>query len=139
VSEPQIIVDTGPLFAALVERDQHHAWARAQFASLPPPFLTCEPVLAELFYLVQHHPNGVSGFFKLLERDLLLIELDVLAERQALAQLVRKYRNLPMSLADACLVRISEQHNKAAVLTVDSHFRIYRRNGRQQIPLLMPS
>jgi predicted nucleic acid-binding protein len=139
VSDPKIIVDTGPLFAALVERDQHHSWASAQFSSLPPPFLTCEPVLAELFYLLQQRPNGSRRFFDLLERDLLLVDFNVLAERHALAQLVRKYDNLPMSLADACLVRISERHNNATVLTIDSHFRIYRKSGRQQIPLLMPS
>ena len=139
MSEPRIIVDTGPLLAALYERDHYHSWAREQFSSLPAPFLTCEPVLSELFYLLHKRPNGANRFFELLDRGLLVVETNVMAERQALAQLVRKYHDLPMSLADACIVRISEHHDDAIVVTLDSHFRIYRKNGRQQIPLLMPA
>jgi uncharacterized protein len=51
---------------------------------------------------------------------------------------MRRYRNQPMSLADACLVRLSEIHPSAAVFTLDSEFRIYRRLGRRVIPVLMP-
>ena len=51
---------------------------------------------------------------------------------------MRRYRNRPMSLADACLVRLSEIHAAAEVLTLDSDFRIYRRHGNKVIPLRMP-
>ena len=55
-----------------------------------------------------------------------------------LHELQSTYRNLPMSLADACLVRISELHSRSRVFTTDSDFRTYRRNGRQVIPTLLP-
>jgi hypothetical protein len=55
------------------------------------------------------------------------------------SELMQRYANVPMSLADACLVRMSELIPKSVVLTLDSDFRIYRRHRRQKIPLLMPA
>lgn len=52
--------------------------------------------------------------------------------------LFRKYHDLPMSLADACLVRMAELHERHAVFTLDSDFRVYRKNGRDAIPLIAP-
>jgi len=109
-----------------------------QFASLSPPFVSCEPVLVETFHLLSKKPGGVRAFFNILDSDLVLVEIAVLAKRHALRKLVQKYQNLPMSLADACLVLLSERFPSASVFTIDSDFHIYRRNGRQQIPLLMP-
>src|SRR5205809_8144637 len=61
-------------------------------------------------------------------------------EQQAdLWALMRRYRNRPMSLADACLVRLSEIHAAAEVLTLDGDFRIYRRHGNRVIPLRIPN
>jgi predicted nucleic acid-binding protein len=139
VSDPRIIVDTGPLLAFLFKTDQHYQWADEQFSSLPPPFLTCEPVLSELFYLVWKRPNGPSQFLELLDTGLLMVDFQLMAERDAISRMVRKYEDLPISLADACLVRMSEMNEDAIVFTTDSHFRVYRKNGRQQIPLLMPA
>jgi predicted nucleic acid-binding protein len=133
-----VLVDTGPLVAFLVETDSHHAWAAKRFQELPAPLLTCEPVLTEAFYLVSRLRNGPRRFFELLGSGLLNVEFAVLAERDALRKLVHKYADLPMSLADACVVRMSEQIDGAVVFTTDSDFRAYRKNGRQLIPLIMP-
>jgi uncharacterized protein len=133
-----ILVDTGPLVAILVETDLHHVWADGRLHELPAPFLTCEPVLAETSYLVSRLHNGPRRFFELLASGLLKVEFNVLAECEALQKLTYKYIDLPMSLADACLVRMAEQIQDAVVFTTDSHFRTYRKNGRQIIPLVMP-
>ena len=133
-----VLVDTGPLVAFLREAEAAHDWVAAQFAELPAPFLTCEPVLAETFFLVARQPDGPRRFFDLLESGLLEIDFSVIAEREALRKLVRKYADLPMSLADASLVRLAELHPGASVFTLDSHFQVYRKHGRQQIPVIMP-
>jgi predicted nucleic acid-binding protein len=138
VPEPTIIVDAGPLVAMAAAEDKHHTWAIQHFGTLSPPFITCEPVLVEAFHLLWKKPGGVEAFFNTLDSDLLLVDMTVLAERRPLRKLAEKYQNVPMSLADACLVILSERHSKASVFTIDSHFHIYRKNGRQQIPLLMP-
>ena len=66
------------------------------------------------------------------------VALAVQQEQADLRTLMRRYRNRPMSLADACLVRLSEIHSTAEVLTLDSDFRIYRRHGNKVIPIRMP-
>ncbi len=110
-----------------------------QFKELPAPFITCEPVLAETAFLLSRHVEGSRRFFALLASGLLEVNFSVLAEQQALAKLTAKYKELPMSLADACLVRMAEQHADAMVLTLDAHFRVYRKHGRQAIPVIIPA
>jgi hypothetical protein len=52
--------------------------------------------------------------------------------------LLRKYSDVPMSVADACLARMAEQIPGSSVFTLDGDFRIYRKHGRQVIPLIVP-
>ena len=105
---------------------------------LRPPLLTCEPVLTEAAYLLKREGREADALFALLERAVIPVALAVQDEQADLRALLRRYRNRPMSLADACLVRLSEIHSTAEVFTLDSDFRIYRRHGNKVIPVLMP-
>lgn len=138
MSKGAIIVDTGPLVALLAADEARHAWVAKQMQELPAPFITCEPVLAETFFLVSRLPSGARRFFDLLGSGLLTVDFSVLDHHEALRKLMQKYSDLPMSLADACLVRLAELHMGSTVFTLDSDFRVYRKNGRQQIPVIMP-
>jgi uncharacterized protein len=138
VPERSIITDTGPLVAFLMESEPRHGWAIEQFKSLPAPFLTCEPVLTEAFHFLSRAREGPRRFFQLLTRGVLKVDFNLMAEAGALEKLIRKYQDLPMSLADACLVRLAERHPAALVLTMDRHFEIYRKHGRQPIKAVMP-
>ena len=100
--------------------------------------LTCEPVIAEAAFLLKREGKEADLLFELLERGVIRIELSLQAERADLRALMHRYRNLPMSLADACLVRLSELHANAKVFTLESDFRIYRRHGNKVIPVLLP-
>jgi predicted nucleic acid-binding protein len=133
------IVDAGPLVAFLNRRDTHHEWARAEFGRRPPPFHTCEAVLSEAEHLVCGGGGNPLEVLELLRRGALTIRFDIEAEVERLLALQRTYRDQPMSIADACLVRLTELHPNSRVFTTDSHFAVYRRNGRQVIPLLTPS
>ena len=82
--------------------------------------------------------TGSRRFFDLLGSGLLEVDFSVIGESEALGKLVRKYEDLSMSLADASLVRLAELQPGASVFTLDAHFRIYRKNGRQQIPVISP-
>ena len=62
----------------------------------------------------------------------------MLSEVDALQGLIRKFANVPMSLADACLVRMTELDAQSAIVTLDSDFRVYRRNRRRIVPTIMP-
>jgi predicted nucleic acid-binding protein len=95
-------------------------------------------VLTEAFHLLSRTHNGPQRFFDLLSRGLFVVDFALTAHSKSLEKLIRKYHDLPMSLADACLVRMAETHPTAVVLTLDQHFKIYRKQGRQPISLLMP-
>jgi len=138
VSSALTLVDSGALVALLNRKEQHHAWAVEMSRTLPAPYLTSEPVLTETYFLVSSLPGGPLRFFEFLRSGMVAVDFSVIAEREALWKLIQKYKDLPMSLADACLVRLAELHAGASVFTLDGHFRIYRKHGRQQIPVIMP-
>jgi uncharacterized protein len=138
VPENRVIIDTGPLVAFLVKEEAHHPWVMEQFQHLAAPFLTCEAVLTEAFFLVRKLPRGKAMFFALINSGLLEIDFSIIAQGPALEKLVQRYGNVPMSLADACLVRLAKLHPQSVVFTLDQDFQIYRKDGRQPIPLLMP-
>ncbi len=134
-----VLADTGPIVAYLNGRDRHHAWALSVFKQLRPPLLTCEAVLSEACYLLRSTPGGGDRVMDLVNRGVLDVGFGLRAEATAVSGLLRRYRSLPMDLADACLVRMSELHADSVLFTVDSEFRdVYRRNGRQVIPTLLP-
>ena len=133
------LLDTGPLVAFLNRRDRFHAWAVAQLDEIEPPLLTCEPVLSEACFLLRHDPAGPAAVLDLVHDDLLRVGLHVPDEIVALRRLVRRYAELPISLADACLIRLAELNAGSVLLTLDSDFKIYRMHGRQVVPTRMPT
>jgi uncharacterized protein len=134
-----VLADTGPIVAFLNRRDRHHAWAVERLQTLRPPLLTCESVLSEAVFLLGAEGGGGQRVMDLVRRGVLRVSFDLQTESAAVEALLRRYRSVRMDLADACVVRMSEQHADCTVLTVDSEFRdVYRRHGRQVIPALLP-
>ena len=133
-----VFVDAGPIVALINRDDAHHAWARAQFSHCPVPLLTCDAVLSESFFLLRQAAGGVATLIALLRRGAVVSQFDLAANMEPVTALMEKCADVPMSLADACLVRLSELHAGARVFTLDSDFRLYRRHGRQAIPLVAP-
>ena len=82
--------------------------------------------------------TDADAVFELLDRKVIRIALSIQEEQADVRALMHRYRNRPMSLADACLVRLSEIHTSGEVFTLDSDFRIYRRHGNRVIPVRMP-
>ncbi len=134
----RVIVDTGPLVAYLNKKDTYHDWTVTQLASLNPPLLTCESVISEACFLLRHYKNGSDNILKLLDRQLLSLPFKLENEIIPIKGLLNKYNNIPMSLADACLVRMSEQITGSVIFTLDGDFKIYRKNKRNIIPTIMP-
>ncbi|MEO7724595.1 MAG: PIN domain-containing protein [Chthoniobacterales bacterium] len=132
------LLDSGPLAAFFSTRDRHHDWAFAQFHALRPPILSCEAVLSEACFLLQRDKGRPAVILRAVREGIIQIAFDLETEAAALESLMQRYADTPMSLADACLVRLSELHADCRVFTLDSHFKRYRRQGRQLIPLLSP-
>jgi predicted nucleic acid-binding protein len=133
------LVDTGPLVAFLNRRDRHHHWAVDTMARLRPPLLTCEAVLSEAIYLVRTLPGGGEAVMEMLQRGIVRAVFRLEEEAGAVRTLIARYGDVPMDLADACLVRMTEIHAEPVLITVDAEFRdVYRRHGRKTIPTLLP-
>jgi predicted nucleic acid-binding protein len=133
-----VLIDTGPLVAALRQRDEHHEWARAHFQAATEPFVSCEAVISESLFLLERARAGKEALCGLLERGIIVVRYSFDDELTETLRLIRRYNDTPMCFADACLVRMVEKNDNAVVFTTDSDFRTYRRNGRQVIPLIIP-
>ena len=134
-----VILDTGPLVALMNVRDRDHHWVREQWERIEPPLLTCEAVVVEACFLARRlGREGEEGVVSLVHRGLLNPLFRLADDAEAVLSLMRRYRNVPMSLADACLVRMSQLHPASPVLTLDRDFTVYRKNRSRRIPLLSP-
>lgn len=133
-----ILADTGALVALLDRREKFHAWAVEQTRTMRPPLLTCDAVLAELCFLVSEMPGAIASVRANLASGVWALDLSLMSEWKQVFALMETYSDQPMSLADGCLVRMSERHAESKIFTLDGHFRVYRRNRRQLIPLVIP-
>ena len=133
------IVDTGPLVAFLDRAEQHHRWVAERVEELDAPLLVCEPVLAEAMHLLARFSRAQDALFGLLENGALTIAFRIEEHVHALLKPHQKYRDRPMSLADACIVRMAEIYERHAVLTLDSDFTVYRKHGRVPLALIHPA
>ena len=134
----RIILDTGPIVAFLNKRDRYFSWANEVFKLLKPPVYTCDSVISEACFLLRNMEGGSIAVVELLERNLIVVDFDLASEIQAVKKLMSKYANVPMSLADACLIRMTEIEKGSQIITLDRDFNVYRRFDRQQVPVLMP-
>lgn len=134
----KILTDTGPLVALLDRRDRYHEWAKTQVAGIDPPLYTCEAVLSEACFLLQKVPGGPQSVLDLVHRGLLVVAFSIQNEASVLGSLLMRYSNVPMALADACMVRLAELNPGSLLLTIDSDFEIYRMHGRSPIPIVKP-
>ena len=136
----RVLVDAGPIAALLDRRDTHHDWAKQQLAHLHQPLLTCEGVVSEVFFLLVRVRGGISTFAELLRHKLIRVdsEFSYCEHSTEILDNVERYKNVPMSFADACLVRMTEIGRDSLVFTTDRDFLTYRRNRRERIPLIAP-
>ena len=134
----ELLLDAGPLVASFIREDEHFDWARSVLFQTSRPLLTCGPVLSESCHILRRVPGAPEDVIGLVASGAIRSDFSIDQNARELHSLMRKYRDLPMSLADACLVRMAETIEGATVLTTDSHFKIYRMGDRRVIPTIMP-
>jgi predicted nucleic acid-binding protein len=121
----QIILDTGFLVALLNRTEKYHSWVKSQLSKISSPMITCEPVITEACFLLQTIHGGEKAILDLVNRKKLQIPFVLTDESLLIQTLMQRYQSVPMSLADACLVRMTEIYSDSILLTLDSDFRIY--------------
>ena len=131
-----VLVDSGVLVGLVRRSDQFHPWSAAQAEQLPAPWFTCEAALSEAFFLAG--PVARPVLSELLRRGHVASTFSFAAESEVVLRLMAKYADVPMSFADACLLRLTETLPDPLLLTTDTDFRLYRRHGRLLVPCRMP-
>jgi predicted nucleic acid-binding protein len=134
----KVIADTGVIVGLIYDRDQWNEWSVSAAKDLIAPYITCESVINEACHLLKGVALGERKVLDFIESGILNVDFSLANEVSAVKALMFKYSDVPMSLADASLVRMSEIYDDASVFTVDSDFLIYRKNGRKKIPLISP-
>ncbi|MGI8935056.1 MAG: type II toxin-antitoxin system VapC family toxin [Phormidesmis sp.] len=134
----QIILDTGPLVAFIDRRDDFHEWSDRTFKTVQQPLTTCEPVITEACFPLSKIRAAQEAVMSLISDGSIQIDFSLNDNTEALSSLITRYNSVPMSLADACLVRMAELNRNGVVMTIDSDFKIYRMHRNQVIPSIMP-
>ncbi|HSK29624.1 MAG TPA: PIN domain-containing protein [Candidatus Limnocylindria bacterium] len=122
-----ILVDAGPMIALIHEDDNEHRRCREAFAAMNESLGTVWPALAEAMHLLSFSWQAQEALWEMIEAgavELLPLGAD---DFPRMKELMRKYRDLPMDLADAALVRVAERERLRRIFTLDRRdFQIYR-------------
>lgn len=133
----RIILDTGPLVALLDEGDSRHAWCVDTARHLSAPLHLCEAVISEAHFLLRGKTLGTHRLVDILASRRIVCQSIASNNLDRVGELMLKYASVPMSFADACLVTMAEDE-PSTVFTLDRGFRIYRKNRKEQLHLLLP-
>lgn len=132
-----VLLDSGPLVALLSRTDENHERATELTSRCQMPLRTCEAVLAEAcFLLTKVHPAAPADVLALGRRGAIETTFFLGENWSPVEGYLRKYRNIPASLADACLIRCAELYEEARILTFDSDFRVYRWRRNRKFEVL---
>jgi uncharacterized protein len=134
-----VLVDAGPLVAILDRSDAHHRECVEALKTIRDPLMTVWPALTEAMFLLAFSPAGQDALWEMVVNEALRLEPLDHTDAPRMQALMRKYKDLPMDLADAALVRVAERERVSRIFTVDRrHFRVYRPAGIGRFSLLPP-
>jgi len=129
------ILDAGPLIAAINRQDEHHRWACETLERLGPPFYSCTEAVAEAAAMT----GQPAALVEMIQSGEIVLAFDLSEQTAGVLSLLKKYADRDMDLADACIVRMTELLRDCHVVTLDrGDFAVYRRNGRDLIPVIAP-
>ena len=133
-----ILFDAGPLVALVDAGDQHHRRCATALRAVREPLATVWPALTEAMYLLADLPRGQEALWEMIERGALeLLPLGA-TDVPRIRELMRKYANRPMDLADAALICVAERVGIRKFFTIDRRdFSVYRLHGRIR-PTVIP-
>ena len=132
-----VLVDAGPLVALIDRGDEHHQRCVDALRGIRDPLMTVWPAVTEAMYLLGPSWPAQAALWEMVESEAVaLLQLDG-DDVPRMAELMRKYKDLPMDLADAALVRVAERERIRHVFTLDQRdFRVYRPTGLGRLSLL---
>lgn len=132
-----ILVDTGPLVAVIRSDDQHYETCAATLPLLQEPLLTPWPVISEAMHLLKYSQQAQDALWEMIETEIVLLTDLNADDMKRMRYLMRKYRDLPMDLADAALVAVAERERINRIFTTDRRdFSIYKPAGMKRFEII---
>jgi hypothetical protein len=132
-----LLTDAGPLVALIHADDRHHAACREVFSARDESLATVWPAFTEAMYLLGFSWRAQQALLALVERRVLALLPLGEADLPRIGELMERYRDLPMDLADAALVRVVERERLGRIFTLDRRdFSVYRPEGIERLVLL---
>jgi predicted nucleic acid-binding protein len=132
-----VLLDTGVIVALLDRSENFHQASSAAVSSLEAPLITCEAVIAESCYLLRNLSGAPEAIIDNIVAGIFQIPLQLSREAAGVKQVLRKYRDRKIDLADACLIRLADEFETADILTLDRDFEVYRWRKNKPFHLLL--
>jgi predicted nucleic acid-binding protein len=134
----RVLLDTGVIVALLDRSERYHARCAQALESLEQPLATCEAVIAESCYLLRTIPGAAETVLANVEQGIFQIPMQLNQAAAPIRAILRKYRDVPADLADACLIHMADELETGEILTLDSDFARYRWRRNRAFQLLIP-
>ena len=133
-----VLVDTGAIVALLDRSERRHEACAAAVEEIEAPLITCEAVIAESCYLLRRLTGASEAVLENVAAGIFQIPFQLSQEAAGVRQILRKYRDRQIDLADACLIRLADEFGTADILTLDGDFAVYRW-GKNRAFRMLPS
>ena len=132
-----ILLDTGVIVALLDRSERYHTQCVEVLSELTGSLITCEAIIAEACYLLRALRGAPEAVVSNVGNGVFQIPIRLADQAVSVEKLLRKYRDVPMDLADACLVDLADRLDAGRILTLDRDFEIYRWRSRRKFELLV--
>ena len=131
-----ILIDAGPMVALINGNDIHHHACRSTLKTIREPLGTVWPAVTEAMYLLNFSVTAQEALWDLVDGEFRILQLGA-EDFPRMRELMKKYRDLPMDLADAALVRVAEREKVRVIFTIDrKDFSVYRPHRLGRFTLL---
>ena len=121
-----VLLDTGFIVALLDRSESFHKTCARAVQEVEAPLVTCEAVITESCYLLRNLPGASEAVIENIAAGIFQIPFQLSRDTAGVKQVLRKYKDRKIDLADACLIRLADQFGTADILTLDQDFAIYR-------------
>ncbi|MFN0172408.1 MAG: type II toxin-antitoxin system VapC family toxin [Bryobacteraceae bacterium] len=133
-----VLVDTGVIVALLDRAERYHAAAVTVLEGIDAPLVTCEAVIAESCYLLRRTSGAPEAVVENVAQGVFQIPISLSRAADSVVRLLRKYRDVNIDFADACLIQCASVIESGDILTLDSDFRVYRWGKNREFRMLIP-
>ncbi|MFK8014048.1 MAG: type II toxin-antitoxin system VapC family toxin [Gammaproteobacteria bacterium] len=131
------LLDTGVIVALLDRDERYHLQCVEVVSDIVGPLITCEAAIAEACHLLRRIYGASEAVIENVANGVFQTPVRLVDRATSIQKLIKKYRDVPMDLADACLVDLADQIDTGQILTLDRDFEIYRWRSRRKFRLLI--